>query len=65
MLKLKLTSRVIEARGEKINSKFNVQQAEFARDALAKAIYSRLFDYLVEVNFNYTLSSCISIFIIT
>lgn len=52
-LKEKLVSRTMEtkagARQEKIDVTLNVQQAEYTRDALAKGIYSRLFDYLVEV----------------
>lgn len=52
-LKTKLVSRTIETRAgnqsEKIDVTLNVQQADYTRDALAKGIYARLFDYLVEV----------------
>lgn len=37
-------------KSESIEMKLNVEQAEFTRDALAKAMYLRLFDYLVEVS---------------
>jgi myosin-1 len=49
-LKIKLTSHKLEARGEKIEAFFNVQKAEYTRDALVKALYSRVFDYLVDVS---------------
>ena len=52
-LKKKLTSRTIEtkagAQQEKIDVTLNVEQAEYSRDALAKSLYSRLFDHLVGV----------------
>ncbi len=52
-LKKKLISRTIEtkagAQQERIDVTLNVEQAEYTRDALAKGIYSRLFDYLVHV----------------
>lgn len=49
----KLISRTIEtkagSRSEKIDVTLNVEQADYTRDALAKGIYTRLFDYLVGV----------------
>ena len=36
---------------ETIEVTLNVEQAEFTKDALAKALYSRVFDFLVEVSF--------------
>ena len=35
---------------EMVNKTLNVEQAEGTRDALAKAIYYRLFEFLVQVS---------------
>ena len=53
MLRAKLTGRKMDSKWggktETIDMKLNKEQAEFTRDALAKAIYTRVFDYLVQV----------------
>ena len=50
----KLTSRVMESvwggKTERTDVTLNVQQAETTRDALAKGLYARLFDFLVDVS---------------
>ncbi|XP_055986651.1 unconventional myosin-Ie [Sorex fumeus] len=51
-LKEKLTSRQMDSRwggkSESINVTLNVEQACYTRDALAKALHARLFDFLVD-----------------
>jgi myosin-1 len=50
-----LTSREFESKwgsqSESVDVTLNVEQSLFAKDALAKDIYARLFDFLVKVRF--------------
>lgn len=51
-----LTARTIVARGESYTKKLNKIQASDARDALSKAIYGRLFDWIVS-----TINVCMAV----
>ena len=47
---------------ENIEMRMNIEQATYTRDALAKSLYARLFDYLVEVCFIHYYFSVINLF---
>jgi len=52
-LKMKLISKRLEFKehqeNKQVDQTFTVDKAAFTRDALAKSIYSRIFDYLIQV----------------
>ena len=58
-LRNKLISRTMNTSRENVHVTLNTSQAVLTRDALAKALYARLFDYLVDVRI-FHLSSLIS-----
>jgi myosin-1 len=55
-LKTKLISKRLEFKEHEVNKQidqtFTVDKATFTRDALAKAIYARIFEYLIQVKLN-------------
>lgn len=50
----KLVSRVFDSKwggkSERVDVTLNIEQAQFTRDAWTKGMYSRVFDYLVDVS---------------
>lgn len=52
-LKTKLISKRLEfkehSENKQVDQTFTVDKAIFTRDALAKSIYARIFDYLIQV----------------
>lgn len=61
-MKKKLTSRIMDSKWggktESISVTLNTEQACFTRDALSKALYARIFDYLVDVSLQLQINIC-------
>jgi myosin heavy subunit len=56
-----LTHRTIDANGDLVTSPLDRDQSFYARDALAKAMYARVFDWLVEtINKSIHTPTCVS-----
>jgi len=47
VLRAKMVTKLVKVRSEQYEQPMNPQTAQYSRDALSKAIYSRLFDFLV------------------
>ena len=59
VLKTKLISKRLEFKehyeNKRVEQAFTIDKAIFTRDALAKSIYARLFDFLIQVTYYFLL----------